>query len=82
MPSPTTVEQATPLVKKLLANEGHDAYWVGSWMETNEEGKVLKIFCEWNAKDEKAVREIFAKVPEFPLDSVRPMSKIDSAEFR
>jgi len=82
MPGPVTVEQVTPLVKKLLANEGRDVYWVGAWAQTNEEGKVLKIFCEWNAKDEKAIRAVFAKVPEFPLDSVHPMMKVDSAEFR
>lgn len=82
MPRPTTFEEATPLVKKMLENEGQDAYWVGSWAQTNEEGKVLKIFCEWNAKDEGSIRQIFDKVPEFPLDNVHPLTKIDSAEFR
>lgn len=81
-PGPVTVEQATPLVRKLVQNEGRDAYWVEGWAQTNEEGKVLKVFCEWNAKDEKAIREIFAKVPEFPLDNVHRMAKIDSVDFR
>ena len=82
MPQPTSVEDATPLVRKMLHNEGSNAYWVGSCAQTNAEGKVLKIFCEWNAPDEKTIRDVFAKVPEFPLDSIDPMTKIDSADFR
>ncbi len=82
LPQPTTPEEITPLVNELLRHEALDAYWVQAWAETNEEGKTLRIFCEWNAKSEEAVRKIFAKVPAFPLDHVRPLAKFDSDSFR
>ncbi len=72
----------TPLVEELLRHEALDAYWVQAWAEMNEEGKALRIFCEWNAKSAEAVRRVFAKVPTFPLDHVRPMTKLDSDQFR
>lgn len=83
MPKPTTVEEVTPLVLKLLANEkGEEAYWVGAWAQTDDKGNAVKIYCEWNAKDEKTIRDVFEGVPDFPLDSIHPMMKMDSMEFR
>ena len=82
LPQPTTSEELTPLVRELLAHEARDAYWVHAWAETNEEGKALRIFCEWNAESEEAVKKVFSKVPAFPLDHVRPMAKFDSDSFR
>lgn len=82
LPQPTTPEELTPLVEELLRHEALDAYWVGAWAETNEEGKALRIFCEWNANSAEAVKKVFAKVPAFPLDHIRPMAKFDSDSFR
>lgn len=82
MPGPATTEEVLPLVKRLMKGETRDAYWVGAWGQNNEEGKFTKFFCEWNAKNEKAVRDVFSKTPEFPLDAIYPMTKIDSEDFR
>ncbi len=82
LPQPSTPEEITPLVNELLRHEALDAYWVQAWAETNEEGKALRIFCEWNAKSEDAVKKVFEKVPAFPLDHIRPLQKFDSDSFR
>ncbi len=82
MPGPSTTEDVAPMVRELVKGETVNAYWVRAWGQNDEEGKFLKFFCEWNAENEKAVRDVFAKVPEFPLDGVYPMTKIDSEDFR
>ncbi len=82
LPSPSTPEELTPLVQELLRHEALDAYWVQAWAETNDEGKALRIFCEWNAKSADAVKRVFEKVPAFPLDHVKPLTKFDSDVFR
>ena len=82
LPKPMTPEEINPLVQELLRYEALDAYWVQAWTEMNDEGKALRIFCEWNAKDEDAVKKVFAKVPAFPLDHIRPLAKFDSDSFR
>ena len=82
LPQPATPEEISPLVQELLKHESLDAYWVQAWTEMNEEGKALRIFCEWNAKNVEAVKEVFNEVPAFPLDHIRPMAKFDSDVFR
>ena len=82
LPQPATPEEITPLLQELLRHETVDAYWVQSWAETNEQGKALRIFCEWNAKSEDAVQRVFERAPAFPLDRVRPMVRFDSDGFR
>ncbi len=49
--TPVTGEEVTPLAKKAKAGNSLDAYWVSSWLQLNDEGKITKIFCEWDAKD-------------------------------
>ncbi len=82
LPAPATVEEATPLGQKVKANSTLDAYWVKSWGQMNEEGKTVKILCEWNAVDAEAVRKVLAKVPELPVEGVYPMAIFDSEDFR
>jgi len=82
LPAPATVEEATPLGKKVKANATVDAYWVRSWCQLNEEGKIVKILCEWNAVNKEAVRKVLARVPEMPLEGIYPMIVVDSEDFR
>ena len=77
-----TPEEINPLVQELLKHEALDAYWVQAWSEMNDEGKALRIFCEWNAKSEDAVKKVFANVPAFRLDHIRPLAMCDSDCFR
>ncbi len=82
MPKPVTIEEATPLGKKAKANATLDAYWVRSWAQCNEEGKIVKILCEWNGVNIGAVRKVLAKVPEMPCEGVYPLMIVDSEDFR
>jgi hypothetical protein len=83
LPAPATVEEATPLGQKAKASVTDvDAYWVKSWGQLNEEGKIVKILCEWNAVDAEAIRKTLAKIPELPVDGIYPMAIMDSEDFR
>jgi len=82
LPGPATVEEATPLGKKVRANCTLEAYWVKSWAQLNEEGKIVKILCEWNAIDIEAIRKVLAQVPELPTEGVYPMMIVDSEDYK
>ena len=83
LPAPATIEEATPLGKAAKkANTNIDAYWVSSWCQLNEEGKIIKILCEWNAIDADLVRNELAKVPELPVDGVYPLMVVSSEDYR
>jgi hypothetical protein len=82
MPAPMKMEDITPMVQQLLKGERVEAYWVKAFGQMDEEGRAHKIFCEWNAKDAEAVKKVFAKVPDFPLDGVYPLTVVDSEEIR
>ena len=81
MPSPVTIEEATPLGKKAKSLCIVDAYWVSSWTQLTEDGKIVKIFCEWNGKDLKSVLNVVEKSG-MPLEGVYPMMKVDSEDYR
>ena len=82
LPSPATIEEAGVFAKKAKANVTLDAYWIGATIQLNEQGKAVKIFCEWNAKDAESIRKVLAKVPGLPVDGVYPMAKVDAESYR
>jgi hypothetical protein len=47
----------------------------------NEEGKIVKILCQWNGKNAEAVREVLKKVPA-PCEGPYPMTVVDFEDFR
>ena len=81
LPEPMESAAVVPIAKKVRANCNYDAYWVGTQVQLNDEGNVLKFICEWNATDKKAIEKVFAKVPELPNDGIYKMSKLDSEDF-
>lgn len=80
LPEPMNVDPA--LAKKVASSCTMDAYWVASQAQLNEEGKVVMLVCEWNAKDEESIQDVLDKVPELPTDGIYPMAKMDSVDFR
>ena len=83
MDDPVTIEEARPIAQKAKKmNTNVDAYWVGSWLQLNEEGKTTKVLCEWNAVSPEAVLDEVKKVPELVVDAIYPIAKIDSEDFR
>jgi hypothetical protein len=81
LPEPMEGDAVAPIAKKVKANCTFDAYWVGTQVQLNDEGKVLRFICEWNAKNPEAIKKVFAKVPELPYDGIYPMTKLDSEDF-
>ena len=82
LPSPMTVDEAAPVGKASKAMSGADAYWIGAWLQMNEQGKITKILCEWDAKTPESVRAILAKIPGLPVDGIYPMGKVDAEAYR
>jgi len=81
IPTPITLQEATPVAKAAKANSTLDAYWVRSWAQMNEEGKIVKIFCEWNAANADAVLQVLKKIPA-PYEGPFPMAIVDSEDYR
>ena len=85
LPSPATIEEAGAIGKAAKANHTVDAYWVGAWSQLNEQGKITKIFCEWDAKDSASIRKVADKVNsivKLPIDGIWPMAKVDGETYR
>jgi len=81
MPSFPTFAEAMPVARMVKANSTVDAYWVRSCAQLNEEGKIVKLFCEWNAKNIEAIRKAIADIP-IQTEGIYPMSIVDSEDFR
>ena len=81
IPTPVTIAEATPVAKAAKANSTVDAYWVQSWAQLNEEGKIVKILCQWNGASAWAVVEVLKKVPA-PFEGPYPMVAVDSEDYR
>ena len=81
LPTPLTNEEAAHIGRAAKANATLDAYWVNAWSQLNEEGKIVKILCQWNATSAEEVRKVLANVP-IPLEGVYPMMIVDSEDYR
>ena len=82
MSTPMTAEEAGYIGQKVKAMLTADAYWVKSWAQLNEDGKIVRILCEWNAVDEDAIRRVLDKLPDVPVEGIYPMKVVDSEDFR
>ena len=78
---PTTIEEGNAMAKsaKTANTDLGSTYWVGSWLQLNEEGKITKILCEWNAVDIEAVRKELAKVPNLKANNDLPRDAFNVA---
>jgi hypothetical protein len=82
LPSPATLEEAGVFAKAAKAGCSSDAYWISSWAQLNEEGKITKILCEWDAKDSGSIRQILTKISGLPVDGIYPTAKVDGESYR
>jgi hypothetical protein len=76
------MDEAGPIGKAAKAASTSDAYWIGGWAALNEQGKIVKMLCEWDAKDVQTIRGIMNKIPNLPVDGIWPMAKVDGESFR
>jgi len=82
LPSPASFDEAGAVGKAAKAACNAHAYWIGSWAQLNEQGKIAKIFCEWDAKDVQSIRKIVDRIPNLPTDGIWPMAKVDGETYR
>ena len=83
LPTPMSLEEGAPLMKRIAANMTAEAYWVATWCQANAEGKVVKILCRYDAARVEAVQAAVAKLcPELPVDGIYPLMTFDSGDFR
>jgi hypothetical protein len=83
MPSPMSLEEGAPIAKMVKSHCTADAYWIYSWVQLNEEGKVTKTFCEWNAKDMNTLKKLMKELEKagLPLEGVYPMAKLEPEDY-
>lgn len=81
LPEPMSKEEAEPFGKAMKSLLTKDAYWVTTWAQVNDEGKAVKLFCEWDGKDQKSVEDLIEEA-EMPTEGVYPMEKFDAEDFR
>jgi len=81
MPSHPTFAEAMPLARMVKASSTNNAYWVRGYAQLDEDGKLVKMFCEWNAKKIEDVQKVLADVP-IETEGIYPMSIVDSEDFR
>ena len=75
------MDAATPVGQAVKANCTADAYWVRSWY-LPEEGK---FYCEWDAKDAAAIREVITAATEqigapFPVEGIYAIAAMPAGE--
>lgn len=72
MTTPLTREEAMAVARNVKDNCAVDTHWVKSWVQLNDDGKIVKIYCEWSSKSMDAVRKVLEKT-QIPLDGIYPM---------
>ena len=83
MPTPMSLEEGAPLMKRIANGMTAEAYWISTWCQANAEGKAVKIICRWDGTSIEAVRKAVAKLcPEMPVEGIYPLIALDSGDFR
>ncbi len=83
-PVPFPSEGFEAVARKCKAGVDLDAYWVRSWLQLNDKGEVIKVYCEWDGKDAKSVRKsLDASIPELPpSEGIFRMVEILGEDYR
>ncbi len=85
LPIPMDLAQVEPVARLAKRHSGADAYWVGSWVQLDAQGKAVRIVCEWDAKDLATVAAITKKLVQeipVPVEGPYPMIKVDGETYR
>ena len=81
LPGPTTVADATPIAKEVRANTTAGAFRVRCWAQCTEDGKISKLFCEWNAGNAGEIRRALQGI-QLPTEGIYPLMVVDSEDYR
>lgn len=80
LPKPITVEEAVSIGRRVKAAVTGEARWLRSWAQLDDEGRVAKIYCQWDAPDAESVSRVIS-CSGLPLDGVYPMLAVDVEEL-
>ncbi len=53
-----------------------------SWLQLNDKGEIITVYCEWDGKDAEAVKQALKSIPELPAKSISPMAEIHGESYR
>ena len=83
-PVPFPSKGLEAVARKCKAGVDLDAYWVRSWLQLNDKGEVIKVYCEWDGKDTESVRKsLYASIPELPpSEGIFRMVEILGEDYR
>ncbi len=81
---PVNGEDVVPIAQKCKANLSTDAYWVRSWLQLTDDGKVSRVFCEWDSKDVNSIHAtLSSSVPELPpSDGIFQIAEVYGEDYR
>ena len=85
LPVPMELSQVEPVARLAKRFSGADAYWIGSQVQIDAQGKAVKIVCEWDAKDQPTLEALVAKLVKeipVPVEGPFPMIKVDGETYR
>jgi hypothetical protein len=78
MKTPKEQLGSDPYMINTMKHCDFDAYFVRSWVAP----ALGKVFCEWNAKDEKSIRKVLENYKGLPIDAITEMRIIESEDYR
>ena len=78
-PPDATQEQVIAAAREVVASLPPGARWLNSWAA----GEAEKMFCEWEAEDEQALRAALKPTEElFPVEAVHLVTWIDPGWYK
>lgn len=77
LPGAATQDEVIAAAQTIMARLSDDARWLNSWLVPDDE----RLFCEWEASSEEAIRAALKGVELFPVEGIYPAERIDPAWF-
>ena len=66
------------LMQDLKANCTDDADWIRSWAVPEQE----KFYCEWDAKNPEAIREVFDKIGGTAIEAIYELHVLEAEDYQ
>lgn len=79
--TPITQEEANQLGREARAVMTPDVQWICSWCQLNDEGKLVKIYCEWEAQDAESVNTVLSRLPMLPVEGIYRMMRVEPKDL-
>jgi len=78
LPAMVTQDQVREEAKAIINALPDDVEWLRSWAVYESD----RLFCEWEAPEEGAVRAALKGTKFFPIEAIHPVEPIDPGWFR